>query len=1160
MLEIPAQVWNISVFQWPSTLLANEIHTALNIVKNMHAEDKAVWKKIIKSDYRRCAVIESYESIRHILKNRILRKNSSDQILVSTLFDDHIDRALNQKPMGQFTEAFSLSKLPGVHQRILTLVNSMLALKMLLSKHDKARELETARDAESEKARDTEHEKAREKVVSSLQDLWNFVTTEFAKKNERDRINASFEDKHFGPKALANLFNNSVEIPHHKDESFYKQLKRLQTSLVTKDTLLDVPHGLEARRRISFFANSLFMTMPRAPQVERMNAFSVLTPYYHEEVIYSLKDLNTANEDGITTLFYLQRVFPDDWNNFKERFGGSKESDEKFVNRMSGKDDPKKDDAKKKDPEKKRDEVGLELCLWASYRGQTLARTVRGMMYYERALEFQAFLDAAEIRDLDELLGYKEMMDRASSSTSEGSSRRRQGETSEQRESINEQRKSAELAIAAMKFTYVVAAQVYGAQKKSGSNAAKSIAYLLELYKGLRIAYVDEVDTPAGKQYFSVLVKYDRVAKLEMEVFRVQLPGPLKLGEGKPENQNHALIFTRGDAVQTIDMNQEMYFEEALKMRNLLEEFDKRHGVRKPTILGVREHVFTGSVSSLAWFMSAQETSFVTLGQRVLANPLKIRMHYGHPDVFNRLWFLSRGGISKASKTINISEDIFAGFNCTLRGGTVTHHEYIQAGKGRDVGLNQIAMFEAKVASGNGEQVLSRDVYRLGHRLDFFRMLSFYYTTVGFFINNLLVVLTVYAFLWGRVYLAVSGVEASLQNSKILSNTALLASLNQQLIVQLGILTALPMIVENALEHGFTKALWEFFTMQMQLASVFFTFSMGTRAHYFGRTVLHGGATYRATGRGFVVKHERFGKIYRLYRTSHFVKAIELIALLIIYRAYGSSRSSTTYLLISLSSWFLSLTWLVGPFIFNPSGFDWLKTLEDFEDFMGWLKYKGGFIVDSEQSWESWWMEEQSHFKTTGILGKVADIILNLRYFFFQYGIVYQLNITATSQSIFVYVISWSYVVVAALIHFVLAVAGSRYSNRKHGLYRAIQAALITVIVAIIVVLKVFTSFSLRDLFTSLLAFVPTGWGIIQILTVIRFRGLEKSFVWPVVVNVARLYEFGIGLIVLVPVAVLSWLPGFQAMQTRVLFNEGFSRGLQISQLFATVQKVKKSD
>lgn len=29
-------------------------------------------------------------------------------------------------------------------------------------------------------------------------------------------------------------------------------------------------------------------------------------------------------------------------------------------------------------------------------------------------------------------------------------------------------------------------------------------------------------------------------------------------------------------------------------MRNLLEEFNEDHGVRQPTILGVREHIFTG--------------------------------------------------------------------------------------------------------------------------------------------------------------------------------------------------------------------------------------------------------------------------------------------------------------------------------------------------------------------------------------------------------------------------------------------------------------------------------------------------------------------------------------------------------------------------------------
>ena len=39
----------------------------------------------------------------------------------------------------------------------------------------------------------------------------------------------------------------------------------------------------------------------------------------------------------------------------------------------------------------------------------------------------------------------------------------------------------------------------------------------------------------------------------------------------------------------------------------------------------------------------------------------RVRMHYGHPDVFDRVFHLTRGGFSKASKVINISEDIFAG-------------------------------------------------------------------------------------------------------------------------------------------------------------------------------------------------------------------------------------------------------------------------------------------------------------------------------------------------------------------------------------------------------------------------------------------------------------------------------------------------------------------
>ena len=49
-----------------------------------------------------------------------------------------------------------------------------------------------------------------------------------------------------------------------------------------------------------------------------------------------------------------------------------------------------------------------------------------------------------------------------------------------------------------------------------------------------------------------------------------------------------------------------------------------------------------------------------------------------------------------------------------MREGNVTHHEYMQVGKGRDVGLNQISLFEAKIARGSGEQTLSRIFIDLG--------------------------------------------------------------------------------------------------------------------------------------------------------------------------------------------------------------------------------------------------------------------------------------------------------------------------------------------------------------------------------------------------------------------------------------------------------------
>lgn len=56
--------------------------------------------------------------------------------------------------------------------------------------------------------------------------------------------------------------------------SNFPQIKRLYLLLTVKESAMDVPSNLEARRRISFFSNSLFMEMPTAPKVRNMLSFS----------------------------------------------------------------------------------------------------------------------------------------------------------------------------------------------------------------------------------------------------------------------------------------------------------------------------------------------------------------------------------------------------------------------------------------------------------------------------------------------------------------------------------------------------------------------------------------------------------------------------------------------------------------------------------------------------------------------------------------------------------------------------------------------------------------------------------------------------------------------------------------------------------------------
>eukprot|EP00594_Rhizosolenia_setigera_P001547 CAMPEP_0178945756 /NCGR_PEP_ID=MMETSP0789-20121207/3908_1 /TAXON_ID=3005 /ORGANISM="Rhizosolenia setigera, Strain CCMP 1694" /LENGTH=2019 /DNA_ID=CAMNT_0020625675 /DNA_START=629 /DNA_END=6688 /DNA_ORIENTATION=+ len=569
---------------------------------------------------------------------------------------------------------------------------------------------------------------------------------------------------------------------------------------------------------------------------------------------------------------------------------------------------------------------------WASLRAQTLMRTVSGMMYYEKALRLLANLERVDDDSADNYISEK--------------------------------------------FGYIVACQVYGNMKKNQDPKADDIEQLMHRFPHMRVAYIDTVRLNRGgaSEFYSVLVKSDKQGGIQ-EVYRVRLPGNPVLGEGKPENQNHAMIFSRGEYVQTIDMNQEGYFEEALKMRNGLQEFLKREGPLPTTILGLREHIFTGSVSSLANYMALQETSFVTLGQRVLTNPLCIRLHYGHPDVFDKLFFMTRGGISKSSKGINLSEDIFAGYNNVVRGGQVSFKEYLQVGKGRDVGMSQIYKFEAKLSQGAAEQSLSRDIYRVSHRLDFCRLLSMYYGGIGHYFSNVLTVFTIYVVVYLMLILALFNLE------KIGDRVITPMGTIQMLLGGLGLLQTIPLFATLGVERGWWASLREIIAVFASGGPFHFMFHIQTKANYMAQTILVGGAKYRATGRGFVTQHTPMDEQFRFFASSHLYLGVEVGASLVLMGIYSKAGQ---YAGRTWSLWLASLSFLASPFWFNPLTFDMNYVVSDYDTYLRWMKGTSG---GAAKSWWMWWREEHMHYKKLVFSSKMLYVFKSALYVLIGEGI-----------------------------------------------------------------------------------------------------------------------------------------------------------------------------
>lgn len=930
-------------------------------------------------------------------------------------------------------------------------------------------------------------------------------------------------------------------------EDFISSCTRL-FFLLRLDVASSLPRCEDAKRRMGFFLHSLAMEMPRVASMEAMPSFSVMTPYYSETVLFTLDELNNpvhSNElfaaveqkqklkghSDLTIMKYLITFHAEEWSNFLERMGVAT-----------------LEDALEAFP--------MQVRLWASLRGQTLARTVQGMMLYEDAIRLLRWLELYSLTDMDAQQKLDEMN-----------------------------------RISALKFSYITGCQIYSQQVAKGDPRAADIDFLMKKFPSWRVSFVDPVKNPSGEvaRYDCVLVKSENDEIVE--VYRYELPGNPILGEGKPENQNVALVFTRGEYIQTIDMNQEHYFEETIKMPNFLATATA--GKEEVTCIGMKEHVFTGRASSLARFMTLQELVFVTLTQRVLAKPLRSRMHYGHPDVFEKSFVMTCGGVSKASKGINLSEDVFSGYNVTLRGGLVTHVEFMQCGKGRDVTLSQINAFEAKLSNGCAESCLSREGHRLSHSLDFTRLNSMWFGHFGFYICNALTVLCVYIYAYCKLYVATHEeveVEAVMATGSLSSLSSVMTT---QYVLQFGMLTTLPLLATLFVEFGLQEATLRVVELLATCGIVFYVFLTGTKAHYYDVALIRGGSKYRGTGRGFSITRDPMVNFFKEYGVSHFRKAVELIGIMILFGVYGSfdigatalkeycatasfdcdedpnsipsnitslnsfSKMSQSYGLASFAVLFLGACWLLAPFIFNTDGLVLQKSKLDIANWFAWMMHahhKDDLIDDGpggnssgaprpKDGWDDFWASDVDLMTNLGPMGRITYCLRELRHPLAMY---------------FVFMTHFSYAWLPLLVAAIGGVwAVLWFGNRVHHCLSKVRKLQSLTARGIIYMVG-----SIGGIFLGPLIFGKIlGWSLIRCFTLSAsiFLGLNsivqfgmalhgvfgfKVALWSPVMCLGFLMDMVVGFFLVVPLIALSLLPFMRLLQTRMMYNGGFSKAL----------------
>eukprot|EP00644_Phytophthora_capsici_P007848 jgi/Phyca11/536781/estExt2_fgenesh1_pg.C_PHYCAscaffold_630011 len=628
----------------------------------------------------------------------------------------------------------------------------------------------------------------------------------------------------------------------------------------------------------------------------------------------------------------------------------------------------------------------------------------------------------------------------------------------------------------------------------------------------------------------------ERVGVASMDEALAETPTQIysdQLAAGDSRAADIDLLMRKYPNWRTIDMNQEHYFEEALKIPNFLATATENG--QNVTVIGMKEHIFTGRASSLAHFMTLQELVFS-------------RMHYGHPDVFEKSFIMSNGGVSKASKGINLSEDVFAGYNVALRGEKVTHQEFMQCGKGRDVTLSQINAFEAKLSNGSAESSLSRESHRMGSGMDFFRLNSMFYGHMGFYICNALVVLCVFAYAYGKVYIVL---HQEIEESAIITTSYLddLAEvMNTQFIFQFGMLMTIPLIATLFVEYGWHQAVVNFVELIVTLGPVFYIFETGTKSHFYDVAIMRGGSKYRGTGRGFAIVRETMVNFYKEYAASHYRKAVELMGLMIIFGTYGNFSidfdcdtdpdqiPSNITLLNSYSS--------KGQDYGIASFAVWLLVKEADDEERLLPNHMSSNPSGPQDSWNDFYNYEASLMYPIGPMSRFVYAVREFRHPLVMYYIfIFSFNLSDIGMLL----------ACVGGIAVLLWIGGFGLGMCLRNKAR-VPRAMLYVLMVVIIGVAPFVVGSMQDWdgiksFSLTIAIFTGLFSLLHYLQLLHgLFGLPIAK-WGLVRELAFFFDVVVGLFLAIPLLILSAFPFMKTIQTRMMYNGGFSRALSSGNL-----------